>query len=247
MLLKLTQVFLFFLFSFAIQSQAVTFGVPALSGPVVDQARLLSPEAKQRIESILVEENKKGGPQVQVLTLVSLGDETIETAAIKVFDTWKLGDEKKDNGVLFLIAPTEKKLRIEVGQGLEGNIPDAIAKRIVSDIVVPYFKRGEFDRGVMQGVAAILTYAQDPNQAQAQPVADVNPKGFVEKYLLFFIIGIWLLIFILGGGRRGRGGGGFYGGGGGWAGGGFGGGGFGGGGWSGGGGSSSGGGASGGW
>lgn len=223
---------------------AVTFGVPQLTSPVVDQARILSPAVKQRIERILREERENGGPQVQVLTLASLGDETIEAAAIKVFDQWKLGDAKKDDGVLFLIAPTEKKLRIEVGQGLEGNIPDAIAKRIVSDIVVPYFKRGEFDRGVLQGVSAILTYAQDPTQAQKQQVAEVKEESFLSKYLVFIIIGIWLLIFkvnpklaliFLLSGRGGRGGGGYYGGGG-----------FGGG-WSGGGGNSSGGGASGGW
>lgn len=228
-----------FLFLSALVFNAGAFTVPELTGPVVDQAQILSPQAKQRISQTLISEKQNGGPQVQVLTVKSLDDETTESAAIKVFDAWKLGKEKEDDGVLFLIAPYEKKLRIEVGQGLEGNIPDVIAKRIISDIVVPYFKRGEFDQGVMQGVTAILTYAHDPSQAQKQ-TEENKTEHFISKYFVFFILGIWIIIFILNpqlallilfSGRGGPSGGGFGGGGG----------------WSGGGGRSSGGGASGGW
>lgn len=232
----------FFLFSFlfaVVSAQAATFTTPTLTSPVVDQAGILSSTVKARLEQTLISENQKGGPQVQVLTVSTLGDENIETAAIKVFDQWKLGDAKKDNGVLFLIAPNEKKLRIEVGYGLEGNIPDVIAKRIISDIVVPYFKRGEFDKGVIQGVNAILSYAHDSshNFDEAPKVTSQRQESFLSKYIIFIMIGIWIILFFINPRfallilSRGRGGGGFGSGGG----------------WSGGGGSSGGGGASGGW
>ena len=124
----------------------------------MDEAGLLSRAAVTEIEQTLYAIKQKNGPQIQVFVTSSLQGEAIETVAIQIFDQWKLGDVKKDDGLLFLIAPAEKKLRIEVGQGLEGDIPDVIAKRIISDIVSPFFKRGEYDFGVVQGVAALQTY-----------------------------------------------------------------------------------------
>lgn len=215
----------------------------------MDEAGLLSRSAVAEIEQTLYAIKQKSGPQIQVYVAASLQDEAIESVAIQIFDQWKLGDAKKDDGILFLIAPKEKKLRIEVGQGLEGDIPDVIAKRIVSDIVSPFFKRGEYDFGVAQGVTALQTYlnASPEQKAQLQEkVKDsgskLNSENKTKKYGFFFILGIWLLLFLFnpsmalsllffafsrGGGGSGRGG-------------------FGGG-WSGGGGSSSGGGASGSW
>ncbi len=224
------------------------FKAPALTGPVMDEAGLLSGAAIAEIEQTLYSIKQKNGPQIQVYVASSLQDEAIESVAIQIFDQWKLGDAKKDNGLLFLIAPAEKKLRIEVGQGLEGDIPDVIAKRIISDIVSPFFKRGEYDFGVAQGVAAIQTYLNASPEQKAQLQERVNDSGSnlnkenkTKKYGFFFILGIWLLLFMFnpslalslllfafsrggGGGRGGLGGG-----------------------WSGGGGRSSGGGASGSW
>ena len=189
------------------------------------------------------------GIQFEIYIPSSLQGEEIESVAIQIFDQWKLGDEKTDKGLLFIIAPNEKRLRIEVGQGLEGDIPDVIAKRIIADVVKPYFQRKEFDMGVLQGVAALQTYIGNPDsQLHSSPneSAELNEKPQNKLrggIIIFIVIGIWLLLFLFnptlaiyllfsffqGGGR-----GGGYGGGGG-------------GGWSGGGGRSSGGGASGGW
>ncbi len=225
---------------------AFAFQVPSLSGPVVDEAGLLNASQKAQIEQSLFSFKQTNQAQIQVLIIKSLEGDAIESIAIQVFDQWKLGDEKRDDGVLLLIAPNEKRLRIEVGQGLEGTIPDVIAKRIVADVIRPYFQRGEFFEGTQMGVTAIQHAITSDPEATVTP----NNQGEVQKsgkkkpfsnliYLVLF--GIWLVIFIIspstglnilffalsrGGGRSSGGGSG---------------------GWSGGGGRSSGGGASGGW
>ncbi len=217
---------------------AFGFKAPMLTSPVIDQAGLLSPGFARSLAQDLSLYKSQKGVQIQVLIVGSLADEPIESVAIQVFDQWKLGDEKADDGILFLIAPNEKKLRIEVGQGLEGLVPDVYAKKIVSDIVSPYFKQGQFDQGVRQGVGALV-------QVFEKGLKEGELKGPHKKsklqggWVFLLLLGLWLLIFmispatalhilfaVMSGGRGGGGGGG---------------------GWSGGGGRSSGGGASGDW
>ncbi|MEK6628744.1 MAG: TPM domain-containing protein [Bdellovibrionota bacterium] len=223
---------------------ANAFDIPALSGPVIDEVGLLSDNTKRQLASSLFNLQKEHGVQLQVYITKSLQGEEIESAAIKIFDQWKLGDEKLDRGLLFLIAPNEKRLRIEVGQGLEGDVPDIIAKRIIADVVKPYFQRKEFNLGVVQGVAALQTYIGnpdaklDPNQIQETQNAEKSHKKSGSIWIILIAVGIWLILFMLNpslalyilfsamSGGRGGGGGGS---------------------WSGGGGRSSGGGASGGW
>ncbi len=219
------------------------FDVAPLTGPVVDEVGLLSANTRNQLTQVLQSVHQNKGPQVQVFVISNLQSISIEEAAVKIFEKWKLGGEKEDNGVLFLIAPNEKKLRIEVGYGLEGDIPDAVAKRIVSDVVVPYFKQGQFNAGVTQGVQAILYYGKvKTDQATAvAPVSEEAPSesGGSSNWIIFIIVIFWILLFIfnpslalavLFSGRSGGGGGS-----------------SGGGSWSGGGGSSGGGGASGSW
>ncbi len=224
-----------------LQTQA--FEVPKLTGPVMDQVGLLSPQAKAQLEQSLYQFQQSQKIQIQVFVTQTLNNEAIESVAIQIFDKWKLGDEKLDTGLLFLIAPNEKKLRIEVGQGLEGVIPDITAKRIISDIVTPYFKQGNFDQGVLEGVSSLQHFATSGNydeNLKAAPVQNKKSNGGSGAWVFLILLGLWIIIFIISpttglyilssflsggrGGGSGRGGG-----------------------WSGGGGSSSGGGASGGW
>jgi uncharacterized protein len=240
-------------------ARADDFRVPALTGPVVDDANILSPEMRSVLENGIRRLRDGGGTQITVLTVPSLGGLEIEQASIKVADAWKLGGAKTDNGVLLLVAPTEHKVRIEVGQGLEGSLTDAFSNRIIRDTITPYFRKGDYSSGVLQGVAAIIHYTDpsvDPaslfNGARASSDRDSSDGQFPWILVIFGVVFLFSL-FRGGGGRGGRmspwgagaigyalgrlGGGG---GSGGWGGGG-------GGGWSGGGGGSSGGGASGGW
>lgn len=227
-------------------SAGAQFQVPRLTGPIIDEVGYLTRDDRQALMQLLYDFNRRGKAQVQVVIIPSLQGEAIESASIKITDAWKLGDAKKDNGVLFLVSAEDRKMRIEVGQGLEGAIPDAIAKRIISDQVIPLFRSKRFSDGIVLGTHEILRYADkefaDENIAPEESGGKI-PVGVIV--LLLIIISI-LGRFGGGGGRRfrggGWGGGGYYGGGG-WSGGG----GSSGGGWSGGGGGFSGGGASGSW
>lgn len=224
---------------------AHSFEIPALTSPVIDEAGILSPQAKRQIEENLYNFKSANHVQIQVYIAKSLQGEEIESAAIKIFDAWKLGDEKTDKGLLFLVAPAEKRMRIEVGQGLEGEIPDVIAKRIISDVVRPHFQSGQFAIGIAQGVSTIENYIVNTEPGQTQFVReDESERGGGKLWIVLIVIAVWIIIFIfnpslalyiLFSGMRGGGRGS------------FGGGGFGGGSWGGGGGRSSGGGASGSW
>lgn len=199
---------------------------------------MIDPRAIELLNQELVSVYDSGGPQIGVLTVPSLEDQTIEERAIQVFDQWKIGKKGKDNGVLLLIAKKEKKIRIEVGYDLEGDIPDAYAKRIIEDVMIPWFRKGETTQGVFLGIQRIADLAKVELK-----VAKIPRR---KRTVLFPEMLLWLLlIFILSlmnrlqnrkSFRFGRNTYGPYGGGG-WSGGG----------WSGGGGSSGGGGASGGW
>ena len=222
-------------------SAAAGFEVPRLTGPVMDLAGVLAPQAQSQIEKIARDFLASDKAQIQVLTVSTIGDLAIEQAALKVVESWKLGGAKTDNGILLLVSLSERKVRIEVGQGLEGVIPDIIAKRIISDGIVPFFRKGNYSDGVLAGVALVARTIDSGYQMEGLPQrpAASERRGKREipgpLLIIFFIIFAIFSIF----GRRS----GFYGGGGG----GWGGGSSGGGGWSGGGGGFSGGGASGDW
>lgn len=239
----------------AVNVFAADFPVPALTGPVVDNAGLLSPRTRSELEDLIRRLHEAGGTQLQVLTVPDLAGLSIEEASIKVTDKWKLGSAKDDNGVLLMIAAKERRVRIEVGQGREGDLPDVRASRIIREVIVPRFREGDADAAVTAGVLSIIHYT-DPDFLEKSGVSIRKERrgngvsGLTLLWILFLVFIFLSRIFI---GPRRRGlmglGGGFFGGSG-WGGGGFGGGGFGGGGgggWSGGGGGFSGGGASGGW
>ena len=129
--------------------------VPFLSGRVNDRAEMLRPEAEQRIEAALAALERETGAQVAVLTIPSLEGEVLEDFSIRVVERWKLGRAEVDDGVLLLVARDDRKLRIEVGYGLEGALPDVVAKRIVDERIVPEFREGDFEAGIEAGVDAI--------------------------------------------------------------------------------------------
>jgi uncharacterized protein len=219
--------------------------VPFLSGRVVDEAGMIPEDARQRIDQKLAAFEQSTGAQVAVLTVDSLDGEPIEDYSMRVVETWKLGKKGKDNGVLLLVAQQDRKMRIEVGYGLEGELTDLESGRIIDNVIRPDFQKGDFGPGIEHGVDAILN-ALGGGEVPAEPPTR-SAKGEGSDGLIFVIFAVIFLIFLLrsrGGRWGGPWGGGF------WGGGGFGGGRFsggGGGGFSGGGGSFGGGGASGSW
>jgi uncharacterized protein len=134
---------------------AAAVDVPFLSGRVVDDADLLPPDAEQRIAARLDKLEGDTGTQVVLLTVPTLDGNPIEDYALKVAETWKLGRQGVDDGVLFLIARDDRALRLEVGYGLESKLPDITCKRIIDELVVPRFRDGDFAGGVEAGIAAV--------------------------------------------------------------------------------------------
>lgn len=218
-------------------------------GYVNDGAGLLSPSARAALDDQLRAFEDKTSNQVVVATFPSLEGESLEDFSLRLAEAWKIGQKGKNNGVLFLVFRNERKMRIEVGYGLEGVLPDLIAGQIIRQVVAPYFRRGDTTGGIIAGVNAILQATQ--GEFKAMPREEQAQGGVIARILpLLLILGFFHLflqrsrIYHISG-RGGRFGG-FYGG---FpmSGGGFGGGFGGGGGFSGGGGGFGGGGASGGW
>ena len=236
--------------------RAAEFTVPALTGPVTDTAAMITPSTQTKLENFLRGLQEKTGTQLTVATVPSLEGISIEEASMKIAEQWKLGTAKADDGILLLLARDERKVRIEVGQGREGELPDAISSRIIREVMIPRFKEGSYDRGVIDGVLAIVHYS-NPDYLDGQNTVPAQAGGarrFSGKSLELILMLLFFVFMILPGlfgrGRR-RSGlmGGLmgYGLGRAMGGGGFGGGGGGGGSWGGGGGGFSGGGSSGGW
>ncbi len=173
---------------------------PALTGRVVDQAGVLSPITRADLETELAALETKSSIQLVVATVASLGGQEIEPYANDLFRAWKLGDTKKNNGVLFLIAPKEHRVRIEVGYGLEGVLTDAVSKIIIVNAVAPRFKAGDFDGGVKRGVDDIITaLTSDTTDWQKKPQlrAEDNASALdaIAPFLIFIVVMFILLRF----------------------------------------------------
>lgn len=218
---------------------------PALSGRVVDDANLLDAHTRVQLSQMLEAHEQATGEQVVVATVPDLQGLPIEEYGYQIGRYWGIGQKGKDNGALLIVAPQQRKVRIEVGYGLEGLLTDAQSSVIINRIILPAFKRGEMSQGIVQGSAAILQVLggnplAQPSRASAADGEGEPPSLWAIGLFIVLVVVVLYLQGLGGGGRRGGPGGGFGGGFGGLGGGRGGGGGFGGGGGSFGGGGSSG-------
>ena len=229
---------------------------PPLTGRVVDDAGILSPQAEAQLTQELANLETQTGRQLVVATLPDLQGYEIEDYGYQLLRTWGIGSKERNDGAILIVAPSERKVRIEVGYGLEPVLTDALSSLIINQRIIPAFKAGQLEQGVVDGTAAIVQQLSLPEDQAAAAVAEAQKQpaegkgGISFGTIVVILVIFWLLRGVFGGRRRGSlwwlplilsGGGG--GGRGGWSGGG----GFGGGGFSGGGGSGGGGGASGSW
>jgi uncharacterized protein len=130
--------------------------VPPLKARVTDLTSTLDAQQRGALEQTLAEFERRKGAQIAVLLVPSTQPETVEQYAVRVFETWKLGRKGIDDGVLLVVAKNDRKVKIEVGYGLEGVLPDAIAKRIIEDEIVPRFKQGDFYGGIRAGADRMM-------------------------------------------------------------------------------------------
>jgi uncharacterized protein len=223
--------------------------IPELWGTRIhDESKILSQDYINRLEQYLKSTEDSTSNQIAVLVIPTLDGYPIEDYTLKVSEKWKLGQKGKDNGILLFIAVDDRKVRIEVGYGLEGILPDALCNQIIRNEIAPHFRQNDYEGGITAAVNAIHQAIKGEYQAEVQKSSGKRGRGG-SMIPFLVILGIIILISRLRGGGRNRGGGwssgaGWYGGG---FGGGFGGGGGGGGGFSGGGGGFGGGGSSGSW
>lgn len=173
--------------------------IPALKSRVTDLAGTLSVAEQQALEQKLAAFEQHKGSQLAVLVISSTGQETIEQFAIRAAEQWKLGRKGTDDGLLLVVAKADRTLRIEVGYGLEGVIPDAIAKRVISETIVPSFKTGDFAGGIDAGMTQLMALIDGeqlpPPVRQQQRQGGDNPLGLL---LMAAMVGGQVLRSLLG-------------------------------------------------
>ncbi len=190
-------------------------GFPKLTGQVVDDAHVLSPDVQAGLAAKLAALEQKTGRQLVVVTIASLQGDDIEDYGYQLGRAWGIGQKGSNNGVLFIVAPAEKKVRIEVGYGLEPMLTDALSSVILQEQVLPKFRDGDVQGGVVAGADALIQQlGLDPQAAEAKAAqanaagesAGARPRHHEVIGALFSFL---LIAFVLGGAFRGgrRGGG----------------------------------------
>lgn len=164
--------------------------IPALSGRVVDVAGTLTPEQKRDLETKLAEFEQRKGSQIVILIVGTTFPEAIEAYSIRVAETWKIGRKDVDDGVLVVLATSDRAIRLEVGYGLEGAVPDAVAKRLVEEAFIPRFREGDFYGGLNDGVGRLIRVID--GEALPEPTraarSDAGPQSLETYFVLFFAI-----------------------------------------------------------
>jgi uncharacterized protein len=169
---------------------ALTF--PQLTGRVVDEAGIFNPAAKTALEQKLAEFEAKTTGQLVVVTLKSLQGTSIEDYGYQLGRHWGIGQKEKNSGALVIVAPNERKVRIEVGYGLEGQLTDAVSRLIIENSIVPRFRAGDFVGGINRGVDDIIQALNEPEEwrARAKKRPDSQPFGLdiIVAFLLVIVV-----------------------------------------------------------
>lgn len=169
---------------------------PALTGRVVDRANLLDPAAEARIDAKLAELERKTTTQLVVATLPSLQDYDIADYGYQLGRHWGIGQRGSNNGVLLIVAPNERKVRIEVGYGLEGTLTDAVTRLIIANAILPRFRTGDFAGGIERGVDDLVLALSGGADDFKQRAAEQERTSSVDVGTLIFV-GIILLIWLI--------------------------------------------------
>ncbi len=177
---------------------AEALDVPPLKARVNDYANMLSPATRQQLESVLGSLEREDSTQLAVLTVGSLEGENLEQFSLRVVEKWQLGQKGSDNGALLLIAKNDRKIRIEVGYGLEGRLTDLICGRIIRDIITPQFRSGNFDQGVINGVSAMVAAVRGEFSAESVHKAKKGLSNETGGFLIFLLFALFNIGRMLG-------------------------------------------------
>lgn len=196
-----------FLGSFGSFARAQENELPRNDGWVTDTAGVLSPTDERKLESLLESLRRNTTNEIAVVVLPDLGGQPIERVALELGRQWKVGAKDKNNGVVLCVAIAERKLRIEVGSGLEGDLTDAEAGRIIREEITPSFRAGKLYEGLFNGIVAIHTRISDqPLPAEVAQVQRQRKSADPVRAILGLVGALILLFLLLGGIGRGRGG-----------------------------------------
>ena len=176
---------------------------PALTGRVVDDANLLDDATRQSLTNLLQRHEDTTGNQVVIVTLPSLYDMSIEQLGYRLGRHWGIGQAGRNNGLLLIVAPDERKVRIEVGYGLEGDMTDAMARTIIETVIVPHFRDGDLQRGIVAGTTAIVfalegaaTYEASESDGGSNRLSLTELLGVLTA--VFAVVGVLLLFLVAG-------------------------------------------------
>ena len=180
------------LFFFAFAYNLFALDVPNLQSRVNDYAGILTPQTIAALEDNLKQLEQTDSTQVAVLTINSLEGDALEDFSIRVAEKWKIGHKGLDNGAILLIVKNDRKIRIEVGYGLEGKLTDLLSGRIIYGIIAPSFKAGNYDEGVSKGVEAIIAVVKGEFDAsQVKTGGKLPSKNVIPVFVfLLFLVGI---------------------------------------------------------
>ena len=171
--------------------------VPALTAPVTDLTGTLTAEQTATLDQELRAFATRKGSQIAILMVPSTAPEAIEQYSIRVAEAWKLGRKAQDDGVLLLVAKDDRAMRIEVGYGLEGAIPDAIAKRIIAEVITPQFKQGDYFGGLQAGVQQLMKLIDGEQLSPPQAVAPGADRSSAQEIGFMVLIGAVVLGSVL--------------------------------------------------
>ena len=174
---------------------ALAIDFPPPSGFVNDFAGVFSESFRQELEADLTAFEKETSVEIAVVTIKSLEETTIDDYAVRLFEAWKIGKDSEDNGILLLVAPNEREVRIEVGYGLEPIITDSRAGKIIRSEIIPSFKEADYEEGVKKGVVGVKNYILSGEPTQEEKAADQIESNFPIVVFAFFIL-VYLSSFL---------------------------------------------------
>lgn len=187
--LILNRIFILFILTL-LPFPLLALDVPQLTGRVNDYAKLLSPEVTTSLEQKLAAFEREQSTQIVVLTVPSLQGDNIEQFAIRVVEQWKIGQKDKDNGVLLVLAQAERKVRIEVGMGLQGVLPDITAGQIIHNVMRPLLKSGNYDQAISAGTDAIMSATKGEFKASPQDMDRKDHKKSSSSLTIFLLAAV---------------------------------------------------------